>query len=49
MQGWVNFIKWAALIFMEEKDAYHAKRNHEDPAQSFFENQITFLDCYVIG
>ena len=33
---------------MEEKDTHHANQNDEDPAPRFFENQITFLDCYVI-
>jgi hypothetical protein len=47
MQGWDHMEKWSARLFFELMDSHESGRG-EDPRQGWFENQITFLESYLL-
>jgi hypothetical protein len=47
MQGWDHMEKWSTRLFFELMVSYEAGRG-EDPRQGWFENQITFLESYLL-
>ncbi|KAI2496102.1 3'-5'-cyclic-nucleotide phosphodiesterase [Fragilaria crotonensis] len=47
MQGWQQMKKWANRLFFELK-ATHDDDRGEDPQANWFENQITFLESYIM-
>jgi hypothetical protein len=47
MQGWQQMKKWANRLFFELK-ATHDDNRGEDPQANWFENQITFLESYIM-
>jgi hypothetical protein len=47
MQGWQQMKKWSNRLFFELK-ATHDDNRGEDPQCNWFENQITFLESYIL-
>lgn len=47
MQGWQQMKKWSNRLFFELK-ATHDDNRGEDPQCNWFENQITFLESYIM-
>jgi hypothetical protein len=47
MEDWDTFLKWSNRCYMEFRAAYQSGKG-EDPGSSWYENQIGFLDFYVI-
>ena len=47
MQGWEHMEKWSTRLFFELMASYEAGRG-EDPRQGWFENQVTFLESYLL-
>jgi hypothetical protein len=47
LQGWQHMVKWAGRLYMELRRAYQAKRGF-DPQHRWFENQIGFLESYLL-
>jgi hypothetical protein len=47
LQGWVTMEKWSSKLFLEVKSAHEAGRG-DDPEPGWYENQIGFLESYLI-
>ena len=47
MQGWQQMEKWSSRLFFELKSSHDDGRG-EDPQNNWFENQITFLESYIL-
>jgi len=47
MQGWDQLGKWSGRLFFELMDSFQDGRG-EDPRQGWFQNQITFLESYML-
>ena len=47
MQGWQQMKKWSNRLFFELK-ATHDDSRGEDPQCNWFENQVTFLESYIL-
>jgi hypothetical protein len=47
LQGWHHMVKWSGRLYMELRRAYQAKRGF-DPQYRWFENQIGFLESYLL-
>mmetsp|Transcript_9480 Transcript_9480/g.14642 ORF Transcript_9480/g.14642 Transcript_9480/m.14642 type:complete len:686 (+) Transcript_9480:171-2228(+) len=47
MQGWEQMEKWSDRLFLELKTTYH-KGFGEDPQKKWYQNQITFLESYIL-
>lgn len=47
LQGWEHMVKWSNRLYMELRKAYHANRGM-DPKPKWFENQIGFLESYLL-
>jgi hypothetical protein len=47
LQGWEHMVKWSGRLYMELRRAYQAKRGF-DPQHRWFENQIGFLESYLL-
>jgi hypothetical protein len=47
MQGWDHMEKWSTRLFFELMDSHEAGRG-EDPRRGWFENQITFIESYLL-
>uniref|UniRef100_A0A7S1UQ21 Uncharacterized protein n=1 Tax=Grammatophora oceanica TaxID=210454 RepID=A0A7S1UQ21_9STRA len=48
LQGWEHMKKWSGRLFYELKTSHEAGRCGFDPQEGWYENQITFLDAYVM-
>lgn len=48
MQCWGTMLKWSSRLFFEQMEAYESGRMNIDPGTNWFQNQIGFLDSYVI-
>jgi 3'5'-cyclic nucleotide phosphodiesterase len=47
LQGWDHMVKWSGRLYMELRRAHVAKRGF-DPQEKWFENQIGFLESYLL-
>jgi hypothetical protein len=47
LQGWEHMVKWSGRLYMELRRAYTANRG-ADPKERWFENQIGFLESYLM-
>lgn len=47
LQGWTTLEKWSSRLFMEVKSAFENGRGY-DPEPGWYENQIGFLESYLI-
>mmetsp|Transcript_14120 Transcript_14120/g.20859 ORF Transcript_14120/g.20859 Transcript_14120/m.20859 type:complete len:675 (-) Transcript_14120:304-2328(-) len=47
MQGWQQMEKWSDRLFFELKTTYHNGFG-EDPQNRWYQNQITFLESYIL-
>jgi hypothetical protein len=47
MQGWEQMEKWSGRLFFELVNSY-AEGRGEDPRQGWFQNQITFMESYML-
>jgi hypothetical protein len=47
LQGWDHMVKWSDRLYMELRKAHAAGRGG-DPQGNWFENQIGFLDFYLL-
>jgi hypothetical protein len=47
LQGWEHMVKWSGRLYKELRRAYQAKRGF-DPQHRWFENQIGFLESYLL-
>lgn len=47
LQGWDPMVKWAGRLYLELRRAYADNRG-SDPEQRWFENQIGFLESYLL-
>lgn len=47
MQSFEHMEKWSHRLFFELKASFHDGRG-EDPQNGWYENQITFLDSYIL-
>ena len=47
MQGWDQLEKWSGRLFFELLSSYSDGRG-EDPRQGWFQNQITFMESYML-
>jgi hypothetical protein len=48
MQHWNVYIKWNRRLFNEMYDNYRLGRGKRDPAEIWFEGEMTFFDTFVI-
>ena len=48
MQHWHIYSKWNERLFNEMHNAYLDGRAEKDPADSWYEGEISFFDCYII-
>lgn len=47
LQSWNHMVKWSGRLYMELRRAHVAKRGF-DPQDKWFENQIGFLESYLL-
>lgn len=47
LQGWDHMVKWSDRLYLELRRAHVSKRG-ADPAERWFENQIGFLESYLL-
>jgi hypothetical protein len=47
LQGWEHMCKWSSMLYLELRCAYQASRG-ADPEPRWFENQIGFLESYLL-
>eukprot|EP00970_Alexandrium_tamarense_P015294 scaffold4962_cov237-Alexandrium_tamarense.AAC.2 len=47
LQDWNNWIKWSTRLYKELKNGHLANRG-EDPNADWFDNQIKFVDFYIL-
>lgn len=47
LQGWEHMVKWSGKLFVELRRAYAANRG-PNPEENWFENQIGFLESYLL-
>jgi hypothetical protein len=47
LQGWDHMVKWSGMLYMELRAAFQASRG-ADPEPRWFENQIGFLESYLM-
>lgn len=48
LQGWNQMVKWSGRLYMELRRAYVTKRSTADPRNRWYENQIGFLESYLL-
>eukprot|EP00934_Nitzschia_sp_Nitz4_P008104 Nitzschia sp. Nitz4//scaffold169_size48518//40260//43927//NITZ4_007080-RA/size48518-processed-gene-0.83-mRNA-1//1//CDS//3329538412//8094//frame0 len=48
MQHWHIYQKWNERLFKEMRAAYRAGRSSKDPAEFWYEGELSFMDNYVI-
>ena len=48
MQSWEQMKKWSSILFFELMEAHESGRMGPDPGANWFENQISFIDSYVV-
>ncbi|KAL3917415.1 MAG: hypothetical protein SGILL_004724 [Bacillariaceae sp.] len=48
MQHWHVYQRWNARLFREMRTAYLAGRMEKDPADSWYQGELWFFECYVI-
>lgn len=47
LQGWDHMVKWSSNLYLELRRAHVTKRGN-DPSERWFENQIGFLESYLL-
>lgn len=48
LQGWDQMVLWSGRLYKELRKAYVEKRGSFDPSSRWFENQIGFLESYLL-
>ena len=48
MQCWKTMLKWSSRLYFEQMATFETGRMNSDPSSNWFDNQIKFLDSYVI-
>jgi 3'5'-cyclic nucleotide phosphodiesterase len=48
LQGWEQMVKWSGRLYMELRRAFVSNRSSFDPQARWYENQIGFLESYLL-